>query len=291
MSAPTVSVIVPHYNDLKSLDICLAALAEQTYPSADTEIIVADNASSMGLEAVQECAGERAKVILATEKGAGPARNAGVLASQGRLLAFTDSDCVPEPGWLESGIAALAKSDIVGGRVDVLVDPDRELTGPEAFESIFAFNNKNYIEQKGFTGSGNLFCPRKIFEAVGPFRAAVSEDVDWSHRAGAKGYRISYDHGAGVGHPARTTWDELVGKWRRVNRESYLLMRVKRWGWLRWVGLTWLLPASIIVHALKVFSSPKLDGLSDRWKALNILVAIRLWRFWDQHALAFGIRR
>ncbi|VAV95019.1 hypothetical protein MNBD_ALPHA04-832, partial [hydrothermal vent metagenome] len=207
-----------------------------------------------------------------------------------RLLAFTDSDCVPEPEWLENGITALEKSDIVGGRVDILVRPDQQMTGPEAFEMIFAFNNKNYIEQKGFTGSGNLFCPREIFESVGSFRAAVSEDVDWSRRARARGFEISYEHGAGVGHPARTTWEELVGKWRRVNRESYLLMRAKPWGWLRWIGLTWLLPASIIVHSAKVFSSPKLDRFEDRINALKTLIAIRIWRFWDQHALAFGIR-
>ncbi len=290
MSAPTVSVIVPHYNDLESLDICLAALAGQTYPFSEMEIIVADNASSVGLKAVQQCAGDRARVILAMEQGAGPARNAGVKASNGRLLAFTDSDCVPEPEWLENGITALDSSDIVGGRVDVLVKPDQQMTGPEAFEMIFAFNNKSYIEQKGFTGSGNLFCPREIFDSVGPFRAAVSEDVDWSRRARARGFQISYEHGAGVGHPARATWDELVGKWRRVNRESYLLMRAKSWGWLRWIGLTWLLPASVIVHSVKVFSSPKLDRFADRLNALKTLIAIRLWRFWDQHALAFGFR-
>ena len=99
------------------------------------------------------------------------------------LFAFTDSDCVPAPDWLKEGMAALADYDFVGGRVDVSVADERSVTPTEAFEKVFAFDFETYINRKGFTGSGNLFVPRTIFEAVGGFRNAVSEDVDWSRRA------------------------------------------------------------------------------------------------------------
>ena len=49
-----VSVIVPHYNDLEGLEICLAALARQSFPAEQIEIVVADNASPQGIAAVEK---------------------------------------------------------------------------------------------------------------------------------------------------------------------------------------------------------------------------------------------
>ena len=62
-------------------------------PSGRTEIIVADNGSSRGLDAVRRIVGTRGQVVEVAERGAGPARNAGVRASRGDSLAFIDSDC------------------------------------------------------------------------------------------------------------------------------------------------------------------------------------------------------
>src|SRR3954468_12291438 len=108
---PFVSVIVPHYQDLAGLEICLAALAAQTYPADRFEIVLADNNSPVGLPAVEAGVRGRASVVLVTEKGAGPARNGAVAASKGEVLAFIDSDCVAEPGWLAAGVQALERFD------------------------------------------------------------------------------------------------------------------------------------------------------------------------------------
>src|SRR5580692_8311496 len=139
-TAMKVSVIVPHYNDLASLDLCLAALARQTFPAEEREIIVADNASPQGEAAVAKVIANRARLVIVPQKGAGPARNGGVAVSTGDILAFTDSDCVPEPHWLERGIAALAHCDFAGGRVDVLVGDPAHMSAAEAFERVFAFD-------------------------------------------------------------------------------------------------------------------------------------------------------
>src|SRR6185312_15280782 len=137
---PRLSVIVPHYNDLQGLARCLDCLDQQTLPREQFEIVVADNNSPQGREAVAAVIGDRATLVVVTEKGAGPARNGGVAASRGDILAFTDSDCLPEPEWLVSGLEGLKSYDFVGGRVRVSVpDPDR-MTGAEAFERVFAFN-------------------------------------------------------------------------------------------------------------------------------------------------------
>lgn len=271
-----VSVVIPHYNDLAGLDCCLDGLSRQTHPIH--EIIVADNDSPLEPGAVAGVVRDRAKLVVVTEKGAGPARNGGVAAATGDLLAFIDSDCQPEPGWIEGGVKALEDWDLVGGRVTVLVEDPAAMTPTEAFEMVFAFNNEWYVKKLGFSVSANLFCSRTLFEDVGGFGVGLSEDVEWCRRAVARGYRLGYAPGAVVGHPARRTWPDLIRKWTRTNREGFLLISQKKHGRLRFLLRSLLLPASILVHAPRIFWSPKLPRMKDRFCAAGILARLRLWR-------------
>lgn len=273
---PKVSVVIPHYRDVENLKICLHALEAQSYPRDAFEIIVADNGSPEA-EAVRAAAGD-ARLVIARERGAGPARNAGAAAARGEMLAFIDSDCVPQPQWLAEGVAALSRFDFAGGRVTVLIADPRRMTAVEAFEKVFAFDNEAYVTKKGFTGSGNLFCPRALFEKVGGFRVGVSEDVEWSHRATAAGFRLGFAPNATVGHPARRTWPELVAKWRRLTLEAYLLAMEKGGSQPRWFLRSLLLPASALAHAPRVLRDPSLN-MDRKLAALRVLVAIRCWRF------------
>src|SRR3984957_19059455 len=174
-----VSVIVPHLNDYDNLDTCLRLLQGQSFPSDRTEVIVADNGSSGGLDAVRRLVGSRGRVVEVVERGAGPARNAGVRASRGDALAFIDSDCRPDKGWLEEGLSELRSADFVGGRVDVLVEDPQRMTGAEAFESVFAFQNERYVKDLKFTVTASMFVWRSVFDAVGGFENGVPEDKDW----------------------------------------------------------------------------------------------------------------
>ena len=224
-SEPMVSVIVPHFHDLAGLELCLAALERQTYPRDRFEVIVADNNSPEGEAAVAAAIAGRAALVVVIERGAGPARNGGVGASRGEVLAFIDSDCVASEAWLQAGVAALSRFDFAGGRVRVSsLDPARK-TATEAFETVFAFDIKSYIEKKGFAGSGNLFTPRAVFDTVGGFRVGVSEDIDWSHRAVAAGFRLGYAPEAMAWHPARRSWGDMRSKWRRVHSRPFTSAR------------------------------------------------------------------
>lgn len=291
-SAPVhVSVIIPHFNDLDGLDRCLDALMRQRIASSGVEIIVADNNSTVGEKRVEERIAGRAKLIIAPEQGAGPARNAGVAASRGRVLAFIDSDCVAEPDWLASGLAALDRFDVVGGKVRVLIDHDNRLSSAEAFERVFAFDNEAYVRDKGFTGAGNMFCRRSTFDLTGPFRVGMSEDLEWSRRATAAGFTLGYDARAVVGHPARRTWAELERKWLRIQSETYALKPPTVGNRLRWLARAWLMPASIIAHIPRIVRSSELNSAQQRLAAMAGLTRLRLWRLIDAHRLAFGWRR
>lgn len=281
--SPRVSVIVPHYNQLEALDACLASLGAQTLAPELVEILVVDNNSPIGSEAVRAMVGTRAQCLVETQKGAGPARNRGVAEARGQVLAFIDADCIASPGWIEEGLKGLERFDIVGGRVDVGVADSAAMTGSEAFERVFAFDFRSYIEDKGFTGSGNLFCRKTVFERVGGFRPAVSEDMDWCHRATAMGFSLGYHEAAAIAHPARANWSELTRKWTRLNREMLLLASERRFGRGRYLVRSWLLPLSIAPHAVRVMRSDRLPDRRARLRALATLAKIRLWRFGDAH--------
>jgi len=286
-----VSVIVPHFNDLHGLDRCLAALMAQTHPREDFCVIVADNGSPQGMDAVARVIGDRARLILATERGAGPARNAGVAASDTPVIAFIDSDCVAETQWLAAGLAGLGVYDFCGGPVNVLIDDPSPWHPAQAFEMVFAFDNESYVRDKGFTGSGNLFTRRTVFDAVGGFGVGMSEDLDWSHRASALGFRLGFVRDAAIGHPARRNWTELLNKWLRIQSETYALRPATLGNKLRWLLRSWAMPISIVAHIPRVLRHPRLLTSQDRWSAIRGLVRLRLWRWWDGHRMVFGLPR
>jgi GT2 family glycosyltransferase len=288
MGSPVrVSVIIPHYRDLAALQTCLEKLMAQTFPRDEFEIVVADNGSPESDE-VRSIVEGRARLVVVPERGAGAARNGGVAVARGEVLAFIDSDCQAEPEWLAEGVKALSRYDFVGGRVKVLVEDQTRLTPTEAFERVFAFDFKTYVTRKGFAGAGNLFCPHALFQRVGGYRSIVSEDVDWSRRARAEGYRIGYAPKAVVGHPARRTWRELHAKWRRINAEMYHLAADHSGGALWWFLRSLLLPASALAHSPRVIFSRELNGFDQRIAALSVLYRLRLWRFGDSLRLMLG---
>lgn len=278
---PYVSVIIPHYCQPEALADCLASLNAQTLPRDRFEVLVVDNNSPGGPAPAQAAVGDRARLLVEMAKGAGPARNRGAAEAIGDVFAFIDADCVASQEWLEEGLRGLERFDVVGGRVDVSVADEAAMTGAEAFERVFAFDFRSYIEDKGFTGSGNLFCRRETFQAVGGFRPAVSEDKDWSHRATAMGFSLGYHDAAAIAHPARANWSELTRKWSRLNREALKLSEEQRLGRWRWAVRNLFVPVSIAPHAIKIVRTAKLPDGKTKLRALGTLAALRMWRFLD----------
>ena len=274
---PFVSVVIPHYNDLDALAVCVAGLKRQTWPAERMEIIVADNNSACGLAAVERAA-PGCRVVPAPVQGAGPARNAGVAASCGKILAFIDSDCDPQPDWVEHGVHAMTEYDFAGGHVLTAPRDPARPRPVEAWEMVFGFDFERYILEEGYTGSGNMWVWRSVFDAVGGFRAGVAEDMEWSRRARSMGFRLGYERRAVVSHLARPSWPDLLARWRRVLAEHHLLMRETSHGRLRWAVKTAAMPWSAVPHLLRVLRSDRLPDARAKAAAAAVLVAHRLWR-------------
>jgi glycosyltransferase involved in cell wall biosynthesis len=101
---PFVSIIVPVYNGSRTIDALLSSLLALDYPADRHEILVVDNKSTDDTrERIQ-----RYPVTLLEEteiQSSYAARNRGIEAAKGEILAFTDADCVVEPTWLKRLLA------------------------------------------------------------------------------------------------------------------------------------------------------------------------------------------
>ncbi|MEI4233963.1 glycosyltransferase family 2 protein [Roseovarius sp. D22-M7] len=272
---PEIAIIIPHYNDATRLARCLGALTENDLTGC--EVLVVDNSSTQSLDAVRARFSD-IRIVTEPEKGAAAARNRGVAETTAPRLMFIDADCVPAPDWVAVGRAVMDRADLVGGRVEVFDETPPPRSGAEAFEAVFAFDFRHYIEVQGFSGTGNLVTRRDVFADVGPFRGGVSEDRDWSFRATARGYRLIYEDGLRVGHPSRADWPALRGKWRRITQEMFGQTGRGAAARLKWALKALMMPASAVVHLPRVLRSPRLSGGRERARAAATLIRLRLTR-------------
>ena len=287
---PDISVIIPHLNQANQLARCLGSLEAQSLPRARFEVIVVDNGSSERPEAVVGRF-DGASLESEHEPGPGPARNRGVAASRGRILAFIDADCIADPGWLSAADSALSGGEgrfMVGGDVRIALKHPPEMDALEAYESVFAYRQREYIERQGFSGTGNLAVHRADYEKIGPFGGiGIAEDRDWGRRATAAGYEIAYVPDMIVYHPARESLNELKAKWGRHVAHDHAEWRAAGRGRSAWLLRAAAVAGSPLRDIPKTLLSPRLQGMRARLGAAAILTRIRLFRAWRMVGMVF----
>jgi glycosyltransferase involved in cell wall biosynthesis len=123
VTAPEVSVVCSTYNRATRVPALVAALEAQTLAPSRFEVVIVDNGSADDTSEVLAKLASNSPLDIRVERlpvnrGAGGGRNAGWRAAQGRVVAFTDDDCAPQPRWLEEGLARIAATGagIVVGR-------------------------------------------------------------------------------------------------------------------------------------------------------------------------------
>ena len=104
---PTVSVIIPTYNRKDLLSETLDSLAQQTYPSDRFEVILVDDGSTDGTDAIAaEAFPFSLRYFWQSNQGDAAARNLGAQRSQAEFLVFLDDDILVEVGYLTHLIQA-----------------------------------------------------------------------------------------------------------------------------------------------------------------------------------------
>ena len=278
---PLISVIIPYLNQPEQLRRCLGSMREQASATDRVEIIVVDNGSKVLPSDI--CASfPGVRLERETVPGPGPARNKGVMVSRGGILAFIDADCIADPNWLEVIATELGESgsrEIIGGDVRVALADPAKPTPLEAYESIFAFRQQEYIEQHGFSGTGNLAIRREIYDAVGPFAGIeLAEDRDWGQRAARRGFATEYVPDMVVFHPARRSFRDLVAKWHRHISHDFTEIEPGFKGKLYWVLRAIAVGGSSIFELRRILTSRRVSTWRARWLASLVLIWIRLFR-------------
>jgi glycosyltransferase involved in cell wall biosynthesis len=278
---PLISVIIPHLNQPDGLEACLCSLDAQSLDRDLFEVIVVDNGSAVPpAEVVARHPGTR--LLQEARPGPGPARNTGAASATGEVFAFIDADCRAHPDWLRTALQTLRSSPsgtILGGDVRIWRNGSKALTAIEAYESVFAYRFKLYIEQHGYSGTGNLAMFRADFETIGPFAGIqLAEDMEWGQRACAAGFQFRYVPDMIVFHPARGSLRELYDKWDRQIQHYRNMVEGKPAWRFRWIARALLVLGSPIVDAATVFNSDRIPGITTRFKAIAVLCAIRTHR-------------
>lgn len=237
---PVISVIVPIFNQWEVIPKLFESLSDQTLPSNVWEIIVVDNGSDFP-PLDNEVPLKNSKLINCSKPGSYAARNAGVRASSGDLLVFTDADCIPDSNWLEKlyishqkhGFKSLLAGDVLVKSFDSI-----KPTSVELYDIVTGLPQRRYVS-KGCAVTANLTFSRAVYERVGGFDEDrfSGGDAIFCQKAVALGFDLVFLHAAIVYHPARKNWSEIRTKIRRMKggqlrvgafkrRAKFLLMTI-----------------------------------------------------------------
>lgn len=223
MSSPHVSVIVPVRGDRGEVRHTLQALHDQDGAGlGDIEVLLVDNGDNVGLQAAVDAVGLDARLLVEPTPGSYAARNAAARVAGGEVLAFTDADCRPQPGWLRTGVAALNVTEgecFVGGAIRIEPAAARRASPAELWDMVHGLPQEHYVRREGWAATANLFVRRATFDRVGAFDAALGSggDREWGWRASRAGVRAIYAPDALVLHPARRSLEALQRKIVRVS--------------------------------------------------------------------------
>lgn len=218
---PFVSVIVPVYNDNQRLELCLKALEQQTYPQNAYEVVVIDNNSEENVVSVVSKF-DRAKLTHEPRPGSYIARNKGLELTQGEIIAFTDSDCIPQPQWLEKGVESLlsvTNCGLVAGKINLFFKEINAPTPVEIFESVeLNFNQDQKLKNDRYGMTANIFTFKHVLDDVGLFDEQLKSGGDryWGQKVYEAGYQQVYAGEALVLHPARHSFADLQKRVARL---------------------------------------------------------------------------
>lgn len=265
---PLVSVVIPLFNAAADLDGLLDRLARQNYPIDRVEYLLVDNASrdrtSVLLQAAAQTQPHLKPLSQPQIQSSYAARNVGIHAAQGEIIAFTDADCRPQPDWLMRLIAPFADRSIglVAGEITAL--PGHTLLEKFADRQAFLSQRHTLAHSPPYGQTANLAVRRTVFAQVGLFRPYLTTggDADFCWRVQQQTeWKLTFAPDAIVQHRHRSRLSDLRQQWQRYGQSNRYLHDLHQ------VGL-----------------APELDALDylyrcGRWLAKEVPIALieRRW--------------
>ena len=238
---PRVSVVVAAHNAGATIGDCLESLRHLRYP--DYEVIVVDDGSTDDTSRI--AARYPVRAITTPARGVGAARNEGLRAATGELIAYIDSDARADPDWLSYLAVAYADSDAsaIGGPNPV--PPEDNWIAKCVYRSPGGPTQVMLDDRRAEHIPGcNMSFTRQALESIGgfdPIFTKAGDDVDVCWRLLERGHRIGFQPSAVVWHHRRAS---IRGYWRQQvgygESEAILERRhpnkFNHWGHTHWAG-------------------------------------------------------
>lgn len=233
-----ISVIVPTYNRKHELIKLLHSLNSQSLPPSQFEIVVVDDGSTDGTEEwLMENRNQfHANISYHTQDHGGPgaARNLGMEKAQGDIFAFTDTDCIAEPHWLEQLMKPFhsEKAGAVGGK-EIINDGDPLLMRCFHYLMTSPLTTGGLRGKKGkklarfYPRTFNMAISKEAFQATGGFKKMFhAEDIELSYRIKQSGYDLLYEDSARVYHRRRNNLTQFLKQLFHMGKARITLARL-----------------------------------------------------------------
>lgn len=222
-----ISVVIPAKDAAKNIEDCMQAVLSQEGVNPDYEVILVDDGSQDNTADIAEGLGVR--VIRQQNAGPGAARNAGVAASRGEIIAFTDADCAPSKYWLQQITQPFDDPQVIGAK-GIYRTHQKGLV-PRFVQQEYEFKYRRLATQVtiDFIDTYSAAYRREQFLANGGFEAALpaAQDAELSFRLARKGYKLVFAPEAVVYH------------WHGADVWTYI-RRKFRYGYWRYFMTRWL---------------------------------------------------
>jgi len=194
---PFVSVIVSFHNESRYLKKCVQSLLDLDYPKDSYEVVLINDGSTDGSEEtindIVEAEGSRITILKGNDRGPATARNLGIKAAKGEIVAITDPDCIPDKHWLAYHIQHYENQNVgaVQGRV---ITDWHNLCHPVRIAPVLF----PYV-------TCNISYRARTLREVGPFdeQFRYKEDQELAFRLLESGWLIEHELLALVYHPVK----------------------------------------------------------------------------------------
>jgi O-antigen biosynthesis protein len=239
---PMVSVVICAYNAERTMRACLESLRKIDYPNY--EVVIVDDGSGDG---TAEIAMEfpEFRLIRQPNKGLSVARNVGMQAARGELVAYTDSDCVVDPDWLTLIVRAMGEGGFDGcGGPNYAPHEDQWVAACVAASPGAPCHVLTADDRAEHLAGCNMVFRKGALLAIGGFDpqfTAAGDDVDICWRMLDAGFSLGISPAAFVWHFRRNTVGAYYGQQRGYGRAEAMLFlkypdRFNSLGQIKWRG-------------------------------------------------------
>lgn len=233
-SAPKVSVVVASYNGATTLRACLESLEQLNYP--DYEVILVDDGSTDNTPELIKPRADGSTAFphlqsIRHDKNAGlsAARNTGIAAATGEIVAFTDADCRVDQDWLHFLVGTLDHSDFAGVGGPNLLPPDDSAVAAAVMASPGGPAHVMMDDREAEHIPGcNMAFYKSALESIGgfdPMFTKAGDDVDLCWRLQQAGFHIGFNPAAFVWHYRRSTISAYLKQQEGYGEAEALLVR------------------------------------------------------------------